>query len=43
MLASLDDDGKRDAWAEIATALTAFEGPGGFEGPCELIVAAGVK
>lgn len=31
------------AWQEISTELARFEGPAGFEGPCELIVAWGVK
>jgi SAM-dependent methyltransferase len=43
MLASLDDAGRNAAWAEIEQQLKAFEGPSGFEGPCELIVAVGVK
>ena len=43
MLAALDDAAKADAWAEIARALAAFDGPDGYVGPCELVVAAGVK
>jgi SAM-dependent methyltransferase len=43
MLASLDQDGRNAAWAEIEQQLKAFERPSGFEGPCELIVAVGVK
>jgi SAM-dependent methyltransferase len=39
MLAGLDEDGRRAAWDEIGEALRAFEGPDGFAGPCELIVA----
>ena len=31
------------AWEEIQQELGAFEGPTGFEGPCELLVAAGIK
>jgi SAM-dependent methyltransferase len=43
MLASLDEAGRSAAWAEIEQKLTHFEGLAGFEGPCEMIVAVGVK
>ncbi len=43
MLAGLDDAGRSAAWEEIEQQLRAFEGPSGFEGPCEMIVAVGVK
>ena len=43
MLGGLSADGRAEAWAEIGKELAAFEGPDGFEGPCELIVAWGVK
>jgi hypothetical protein len=43
MLAGLDEAGRAAAWQEIAGALAAFEGKDGFEAPCELIVAVGVK
>jgi SAM-dependent methyltransferase len=43
MLAGLDDDGRQAAWSEIESALGAFQSNSGFEGPCELVVAAGVK
>jgi len=43
MLAGLDEEGRAAAWDEIETELRRFEGPGGFAGPCELIVAAGTK
>ena len=43
MLGGLSADERAEAWAEIGTELAAFEGPGGFEGPCELIVGWGVK
>ncbi len=43
MLGGLSAEGRAEAWAEIGKELAAFEGPGGFEGPCELIVAWGVK
>jgi len=43
MLSSLDEAEQESVWQEIAAALDGFEGPGGFEGPCELLVAAGTK
>ena len=43
MLAGLDEAGREAAWEEIESELRRFEGPGGFEGPCELLVAAGTK
>ena len=43
MLAALDDAARADAWNEIGHALAAFDGPEGYVGPCELVVAAGVK
>lgn len=43
MLAGLDADGRAAAWQEIADALTAFEGPDGFTGPCEMLVVSGTK
>ena len=43
MLAGLDDAGREAAWREIEQELRAFEAPGGFEGPCEMIVGVGTK
>jgi SAM-dependent methyltransferase len=43
MLGGLSDEGRADAWAEIEQALGRFERDGGFEAPCELIVAAGTR
>ncbi len=43
MLASLDDAGKNAAWQEIEEQLRNFEGPSGFEGPCELLVVSGAR
>jgi len=43
MLGGLSDPEKDEAWAEIEEALRQFEGPAGFEGPCEMIVAVGSK
>jgi SAM-dependent methyltransferase len=43
MLAGLDEAGREAAWDEIEHELGAFEGKAGFEGPCEMVVAVGVK
>jgi ubiquinone/menaquinone biosynthesis C-methylase UbiE len=43
MLASLDEAGRQAAWLDIEQELRCFEGSTGFEGPCEMIVAVGVK
>jgi SAM-dependent methyltransferase len=43
MLGGLDESGRDAAWAEIESELVRFEGPHVFEGPCELLVAAGTK
>ncbi|MGH9034122.1 MAG: class I SAM-dependent methyltransferase [Acidimicrobiia bacterium] len=43
MMAGLSDPEKAETWAEIETELTRFEVGDGFAGPCELLVAAGVK
>ena len=43
MLTGLPVPDRDDAWREIGDQLAQFEGPGGFEGPCELIVAWGSK
>jgi SAM-dependent methyltransferase len=43
MLSGLSEAEREDAWAEIAEALGSFEGPGGFTGPCEMLVVTGVK
>jgi SAM-dependent methyltransferase len=43
MLSGLSEDERNEAWAEIETALAAFEGADGFVGPCEMVVAAGIK
>jgi SAM-dependent methyltransferase len=41
MLAGLREVEREDAWREIEHELSQFETSDGFEGPCELIVAAG--
>jgi SAM-dependent methyltransferase len=43
MLAGLPLAERDEAWAEVGTALRQFEGTGGFEGPCELLVGAGTR
>jgi SAM-dependent methyltransferase len=43
MLAGLSPEEREEAWTEIATALAAYEGPDGFVGPCEMLVAAGTR
>jgi SAM-dependent methyltransferase len=40
MLAGLDPAARDETWAEIARELAGFEGPDGFVGPCEMLVAA---
>jgi ubiquinone/menaquinone biosynthesis C-methylase UbiE len=41
MLAGLGESEREDAWREIESELAQFESANGFEGPCELIIAAG--
>lgn len=43
MLSGLDDAQRAAAWSEIEQDLQRFEGPSGFEGPCELVIGRGVK
>jgi SAM-dependent methyltransferase len=43
MLGGLSGQEQDDAWAEIEEALCAFECDGKFEGPCQMLVAAGTK
>lgn len=43
MLASLPEADRDDVWADIDEALSRFDTPDGFVGPCELIVAAGTR
>jgi hypothetical protein len=43
MLAGLDESAREEAWAEIEQTLAQFEGPNGFEAPCELLVGAGSR
>jgi SAM-dependent methyltransferase len=43
MMATLSEDERADTWREIESELKKFEGSGGFVGPCEMLVAVGVK
>jgi ubiquinone/menaquinone biosynthesis C-methylase UbiE len=43
MLSGLSTTEREAAWNEIEQELSVFEGPTGFEGPCELLVAVGIK
>lgn len=43
MLAGLPEAEREETWAEIEAALSEFEGPDGFVGPCELLVGAGTN
>lgn len=43
MLSGLTAEEQQAAWDEIAEELSNFENGGGFEGPCELVIAAGTK
>jgi SAM-dependent methyltransferase len=43
MLSGVSESERNEAWAEIESALAAFDGPDGFVGPCEMVVAAGIK
>ncbi len=43
MLSTLPERERDDVWDEIARELAAFEGDHGFEGPCEMLVAAGTR
>lgn len=43
MMATLSDNERAETWREIESALRNFEGPSGFVGPCEMLVAVGTK
>ncbi|MBN4056677.1 class I SAM-dependent methyltransferase [bacterium AH-315-J21] len=43
MMSGLSESQQGDTWEEIEQELRKFESDGGFEGPCELVVASGVK
>ena len=41
MLAGLPPEARAAAWLEVGQSLAAYDGPDGFVGPCELLVAGG--
>jgi SAM-dependent methyltransferase len=43
MMAGLAETDRESVWEEIERELRRFEGPEGFEGPCEMLVVAGAK
>ncbi len=43
MLSGLSESEREEVWEEIEGELGQFEGSNGFEGPCEMIVGAGIK
>ena len=43
MLAGLNEEERKAAWEEIEHELSKFEGPDGFEGSCEMVIAVGIK
>ena len=43
MLSGVDAAGREAAWNEIEQALTQFDGPDGFVGPCEMLVVSGTR
>ena len=43
MLSGVEPSGRAAAWSEIEEALTQFDGPDGFVGPCEMLVVSGTR
>ena len=43
MMSSLSEAERAETWQEIEETLRQFEGPRGFEGPCEMVIGAGTK
>ena len=43
MLAALSESEREAVWKEIEQELKKFEAPGGFTGPCELVLGVGTK
>jgi SAM-dependent methyltransferase len=43
MLSGVEPAEQAAAWSEIKEALTQFEGPDGFVGPCEMLVVSGTR
>ena len=43
MMAPLAADAREEVWQEVEQAMTAFEGPEGFESPNQVLVVAGMR
>jgi hypothetical protein len=43
MMAHLPHEERESIWDEAEVAMRVFEGPDGFEAPCEPIIGVGVK
>lgn len=43
MMSGLSEVERQETWQEIEETLRQFEGPNGFEGPCEMVIGAGIK
>jgi len=43
MMSGLSEAERAETWQEIEETLRQFEGPRGFEGPCEMVIGAGTK
>lgn len=43
MMVNFNEEQKEAVWSDVERALEQFESGAGFEGPCELIVGAGMK
>jgi ubiquinone/menaquinone biosynthesis C-methylase UbiE len=43
MMSGLDEDAQEAIWSEVENAMSRYEGPAGFAGPCELLIGAGTK
>ena len=43
MLGSLDPDAREQVWTDMEAELKQFETPGGFVGPCELVIAGATR
>jgi len=43
MMSGLSEAERDETWKEIEETLRQFEGPKGFEGPCEMVIGAGTK
>jgi SAM-dependent methyltransferase len=43
MMAGLDPQAREETWTQIAAELSAFDGPEGFVGPCEMLVVGAMN